>query len=231
MFSRSVTKKFILADIWIIVNTFYRVNKKSSVHCMAINTIIHTRSDVEFDNFVKTNSRSAMALLNTIDKTILFAAKREVKFFDSTGTNVFKLSLPKFDPKNAKQTEDNDEDDEQSEEIVTKIKPGGSSKDDSVIQNLAVSPNGQLLVITTTGDKLVYLYKILSTDKHELVSTRPLPRISSAIVFSSNSRKFYIADKTGDCYEYDCENLESAGKWILGHLSMLLDVLVTQDNR
>lgn len=172
-----------------------------------------------------------MALLSTINATILLAAKREIKFFDSTGTNVFKLTLPTFDPKNAKPTEDNenDDDDEPAVEIVEPKKSDAS--DGSVIQNIAVSPNGHLLVITTTGDKIVYTYKILATDKQELVSKRALSRISSSMIFSSDSRHLYIADKTGDCYEFDCENFEVAGKWILGHLSMVLDVLVTQDNR
>lgn len=171
-----------------------------------------------------------MALLSTINETILLAAKREVKFFNSNGTNVFKLTLPVFDPKNTKQTEDNEDDDEQTEETVAPKKPD-PSKDGSVIQNIAVSPNGQFLMITTTADKLLYMYKVLATDKHELVSKRALARISSSMVFSSDSRYLYIADKTGDCYEFDCDNFETAGKWILGHLSMVLDVLVTQDNR
>lgn len=171
-----------------------------------------------------------MALISTIDKIILLAAKREIKFFDSNGINISKLTLPQFDPKSAKQTEENDDDDEQAEEVVAP-KKGDSSKDGSVIQNIGVSPNGQLLVITTTGDKLVYMYKILAADKHELVSKRVLARISSSMAFSSDSRYVYIADKTGDCYEFDCENLEVTGKWILGHLSMLLDVLVTDDSR
>ncbi|KAG4080314.1 hypothetical protein HA402_010806 [Bradysia odoriphaga] len=158
-----------------------------------------------------------MALLSIIDKTILLAAKREIKFFDSNGTNLSKLTLPQFDPKSAKQTEDNDDDDEQADGVVAPRK-SDSCKDGSVIQNIGVSPNGQLLVVTTT-------------DKHELVSKRVLARISSSMAFSSDSRHVYIADKTGDCYEFDCENLESTGKWILGHLSMLLDVLVTHDNR
>ncbi len=173
-----------------------------------------------------------MALLTTIDKTILLAAKREVKFFDSNGTNVFKLTIPQFDPKNVKQNEDNEEnDDEDQIEGNSAPTKTDSSKDGSVIQNIAVSPNGQLLVITTTGDKLVYTYNILAVDKYELVSKRPLARISSAMIFSGDSSHLYIADKTGDCYEFDCVNLETAGKWILGHLSMVLDVLVTQDNR
>lgn len=172
-----------------------------------------------------------MALLSTINETILLAAKREIKFFDASGTNVHKLTIPILDPKNAKQTEENDDDDEQPEGIVAPKKPDASSKDGSVIQNIAVSPTGHLLVVTTTGDKLVYMYKVLAADKHELVSTRALARVSSALAFSSDSRCVYIADKTGDCYEFDCENLEVAGKWVLGHLSMLLDVLVTEDNR
>lgn len=170
-----------------------------------------------------------MALLCAINEKILLAVKREVKFIDPNGETVFKLILPKFDVKNVKQTEDND-DDEQNEDTVPPKKPG-SAEDTSSIQNIAVSPNGQLLVMTTTGDKLVYMYKILATDKHELVAKRALSRISSSMVFSSDSRLLYIADKTGDCYEFDCENMETAGKWILGHLSMVLDVLVTPDNR
>lgn len=178
----------------------------------------------------KKHTAIAMALITTIDSTILLAAKREIKFFDSTGANISTLTLPQFDPKNAKQTEENDDDDEQADGEVAPKKLD-SSKDGSVIQNIGVSPNKQLLAVTTTGDKLVYFYKILAVDKHELVSKRVLARISSSMAFSSDSRYVYIADKTGDCYEFDCENLESTGKWILGHLSMLLDVLVTEDNR
>lgn len=176
-----------------------------------------------------------MALLSTIGKTILLAAKRDVKFFDSNGTNVRTLTLPKFDVKNVKQSDDNGEndDDEQQavEEVAAPTKLDPSSKDGSVIQNMAVSPNGQLLVITTTGDKLVYTYRIPADNECELVSKRPLARISSAMIFSSDSRSLFIADKTGDCYEFDCENLEATGKWILGHLSMVLDLLVTPDSR
>ncbi|KAJ6633284.1 tRNA (guanine-N(7)-)-methyltransferase non-catalytic subunit wuho [Pseudolycoriella hygida] len=169
-----------------------------------------------------------MALLTTVSDTILLAAKREVKFFNSDGTNVQHLLLPAFDPKNTKQSNDIEDDDERSEEPAKRLI---SQKEESVIQNIAVSPNGHLLVITTTGDKLVYTYKILATEKQELVSKRTLPRISSAIAFSSDSKYFYIADKTGDCYEFSCENVDLAGKWILGHLSMVLDVLATQDLR
>lgn len=168
-----------------------------------------------------------MASLSTINATILLAAKREIKFFESNGTNVSQLTLPAFDSQNAKQTEDNDDEDEP----ITMTKKSDPTKDGSVIQNIAVSPNGQVLAVTTTGDKLVYMYKILAIDKHELVSKRTLARISSAMAFSSDSRLLFIADKTGDCYEFDCENFDVPGKWILGHLSMLLDVLVTDDNR
>lgn len=169
-----------------------------------------------------------MALLCTISKTVLLAAKREIKFIDPNGEIVFTLTIPKFDAKNAKKTEDND--DEQNEDTMPP-KKSGSTEGLSTIQNIAVSPNGNLLVITTTGDKLVYMYKILATDKYELVSRRALSRISSSMIFSNDSRSLYIADKTGDCYEFDCENFDTEGKWILGHLSMVLDVLVTPDNR
>lgn len=178
---------------------------------------------------LKTRLFFTMALLCTIRETVLLAAKREVKFIDSNDISVSTLTLPKFDPKNTKQTEDND-DEEQIEEIVPPKKPG-SSDDLSTIQNIAVSPNGNLLVITTTGDKLVYMYKTSTTDEPELVSKRALSRISSSMIFSSDSHYLYIADKTGDCYEYDCENLETPGKWILGHLSMVLDILMTPDDR
>lgn len=170
-----------------------------------------------------------MALLCTTDKTVLLACNRDVTFIDSLGSKIFKLTLPKYAAQKAKQAEDND-DDEQIEEDQLKKKTN-ASEESSRIQHIAVSPNEKLLVITTSGDKLIYMYKMLAANEPELMSKRLLSRTSSALTFSSDSRSLYVADKTGDCYEFDCQNLDKPGKWILGHLSMVLDVLATSDNR
>ncbi|CAD7089720.1 unnamed protein product [Hermetia illucens] len=94
------------------------------------------------------------------------------------------------------------------------------------IQHVQASPNGEYLAITTTGNKLLLLYKIHATELG-LLSARRISRASSAITFSNDSSKVLLSDKTGDCYLYDCLDYKAPGKWLFGHLSMVLDVRFT----
>lgn len=88
------------------------------------------------------------------------------------------------------------------------------------------------MAITTTSDKFLFVYRfdngILNLLRHQ-----QLTRGTSTIRFTPDSKSLLVADKTGDCYIYTCEVNEEnhSGKWILGHCSIVLDILMTNDSR
>ena len=59
-----------------------------------------------------------------------------------------------------------------------------------------------------------------------------LSRKASKMVFSNtDSGYLVVADKNGDVYSLDISQPNSKPKLILGHLSMLLDICLTEDDR
>ncbi|EDW52958.1 GM12477 [Drosophila sechellia] len=64
-----------------------------------------------------------------------------------------------------------------------------------------------------------------------LLSTRPLSRASSALRFCSDSSSVLVTDKTGDCYQYDCVEVEAPPRLLLGHLSVVYDILWSEDQQ
>ncbi|XP_067007038.2 tRNA (guanine-N(7)-)-methyltransferase non-catalytic subunit wdr4 [Anabrus simplex] len=68
-----------------------------------------------------------------------------------------------------------------------------------------------------------------SADNRSLLSNRVLTRTASKVKFTPSGRGVVVADKSGDAYLYSVQNPESEGDFLLGHLSMLLDVLITSE--
>ncbi|XP_037813383.1 tRNA (guanine-N(7)-)-methyltransferase non-catalytic subunit wuho [Lucilia sericata] len=104
------------------------------------------------------------------------------------------------------------------------------SKELPTLQHVKMSPDHQLLAVTTAGQKALLLYH-LRPEHAKLISIRSLARASSALAFSSDSKRLLVTDKTGDCYEYDCENYEAVPKLLLGHLSIVYDILWSKDEK
>lgn len=184
-----------------------------------------------------------MAQIAQIAGNLIVAVNRDVLFLAENGTICQKLILPaieraQIDPKKtADDVEDEDtivvegnSNEEQPTEMVTDELPLDYGK----IQHIAASGNGNLLAITTADDKAVYLYKV-SASSAELLSKRESSRTSNSLCFSPDSQHLLLADKTGDCFIFDCASTSEAesspGKWILGHFSMVLDTLFTKDGR
>ncbi|XP_037938126.1 tRNA (guanine-N(7)-)-methyltransferase non-catalytic subunit wuho [Teleopsis dalmanni] len=127
--------------------------------------------------------------------------------------------------------EENHDEVEKTDEKNSKNQPTESESKEKVnIQHVSLSPNGQLLAVTTSGQKALLLYQC-RLEHAKLVSVRSLARISSALTFASDSSKLLVTDKTGDCYEYDCINMSSVPRLLLGHLSIVYDVLWTADQK
>ncbi|XP_017139193.1 tRNA (guanine-N(7)-)-methyltransferase non-catalytic subunit wuho [Drosophila miranda] len=106
----------------------------------------------------------------------------------------------------------------------------GSVKVEVSIQNVTYSPDRQLLALTTVGQKAVLLYKS-RPENAQLLSIRPLARASSALRFCSDGSSVLVTDKTGDCYQYDCVEVDASPRLLLGHLSIVYDVLWSEDQQ
>ncbi|XP_012532267.1 tRNA (guanine-N(7)-)-methyltransferase non-catalytic subunit WDR4 [Monomorium pharaonis] len=92
--------------------------------------------------------------------------------------------------------------------------------------SLTFSEDGKYFAVCTNRKQLC-LYETRSL---RLLSNRTLVRAASRVRFSPNN-DIVIADKTGDAYLFSTDCPTKPGTLILGHLSMLLDVLVTHDTK
>lgn len=95
------------------------------------------------------------------------------------------------------------------------------------INNIAINESNNLIAFTT-NDKSLFLCKIEESSV-KILSRRYFLRTSSCIIFSNCGNILYLADKTGDVFEYMCDeiNFNAPGKWIFGHISQILDLKVS----
>ncbi|XP_052829346.1 tRNA (guanine-N(7)-)-methyltransferase non-catalytic subunit wdr4 isoform X3 [Octopus bimaculoides] len=56
-------------------------------------------------------------------------------------------------------------------------------------------------------------------------------RRSTSVVFTSDDENVLVADKSGDVFKYSVTEPSSEGQLLMGHLSMLLDMKLTADDR
>lgn len=94
------------------------------------------------------------------------------------------------------------------------------------ITSVSYSNDGEYFLVCTNRKQLC-LYK---REPRRLVSNRMLVRAASRVRFSPDN-DVVVADKSGDAYLYSTSKPEEDGNPLLGHLSMLLDVLVTSDRK
>lgn len=83
-------------------------------------------------------------------------------------------------------------------------------------------------IVLCTSDKHLSLWE---TDNLSVISNRTSARIASKVRFVPSGRAIVLADKSGDAYRFSVEKPHEGGELLLGHLSMLLDVLVSPDER
>lgn len=93
-----------------------------------------------------------------------------------------------------------------------------------MITIVTFSEDGRYFAVCANRKQLC-LYE---TKGMKLLSNRTLARAASKIRFSPNN-DVVVADKAGDAYLFSTSSPMENGTLILGHLSMLLDVLVTHD--
>ncbi|CCH41695.1 putative WD repeat-containing protein [Wickerhamomyces ciferrii] len=106
------------------------------------------------------------------------------------------------------------------------------------IRTLKFSRNGKYLIGTTDSDKSVVIFEIdLSNNENilKLIKRQPFPKRPSSITTSYDDSEILLGDKFGDVYSTKVDTQEarvvnSEAEPILGHVSMLTDVLIGKKN-
>ncbi|XP_030284093.1 tRNA (guanine-N(7)-)-methyltransferase non-catalytic subunit wdr4-like [Sparus aurata] len=127
---------------------------------------------------------------------------------------VFDCSAAEKRPKNPK---DENNSDGGSEET-------GSDK----VLAFTVSPSGKLLALTDDNKRLFLLH---CEPSWRCISTRFVVRRCTSLRFSQAEDQLLAADKSGDVYSFSVVEPQKEGELKMGHLSMLLAVTMSPDDR
>ncbi|XP_015112681.1 tRNA (guanine-N(7)-)-methyltransferase non-catalytic subunit WDR4 [Diachasma alloeum] len=141
--------------------------------------------------------------------TLVLCSSETVLAFDLSRRSLRTLSLPKL-------------------RTTKEIKPHNRGETDSFhgITSVSISGDGHYLSVCTNRKQLC-LYR---TKDFSLLSNRTLVRAASRVRFTPGN-DVIVADKSGDAYLFSTCHPDRPGELLLGHLSMLLDVLVSDDER
>ncbi|CAG8551733.1 14200_t:CDS:10 [Gigaspora rosea] len=93
-----------------------------------------------------------------------------------------------------------------------------------------IDGDGSLLA-SSGEDKLL---KVWDIKEWRLLNTRPVPKRVVSIAFSEDGSQIVTADKFGDVYSYPInppESIENTSKLLLGHVSMVTDMVLTPNNK
>lgn len=133
---------------------------------------------------------------------------------------------------------DSDSDEESTQQPQKPPTNGNGTADNVQIVALEVH-EGKSLLAVATSDKSLFLFAIdpegdeTNKDRLKLLSRRMVSRTSSCMKFAASGKFLVVCDKGGDCYRYDCDDddCKKPGRWLLGHMSQVLDVLVPDNER
>lgn len=167
------------------------------------------------------------------DEYVILAAQRNIIAFDTKDQTHTLTQAPQIPRKKDESNDDVDEKNVENENIKSKddnidvkTSNGHGNIEFGDINRLAISPCNRFVAVTTIGDKFLFLFEF-NDGAMKLRKSCQLARAVSAIRFTPNSTHLLIADKTGDCYIQCIEpnHPTNEPKWILGHLSIVLDIL------
>lgn len=99
------------------------------------------------------------------------------------------------------------------------------------INGVIISSNNKFLAVTTNVAKQLLVYDLPASNNHKVFE---LPRSSSKMRFTPTNSHILLADKSGDVLSFnitgqDLNHLK--GQKILGHLSLILDILQSSNGR
>ncbi|XP_065533110.1 tRNA (guanine-N(7)-)-methyltransferase non-catalytic subunit WDR4 [Lathamus discolor] len=92
----------------------------------------------------------------------------------------------------------------------------------------AFSPSGDYFALTDDNKRLILF---CTKPSWKCVSIRCVTRRCTSLVITAAEDKILVADKSGDVYSYSITDPQADGKLELGHLSLLLDVALSPDDR
>lgn len=192
-----------------------------------------------------------MAAVKARGDTIALISGNQIKLHDfCKGTSCI-LHLPEI-PNNAKNshndtenppanTSSDDKNFKQGKKTNEKSKRT-ESKDSSENVDLypnrtlstAFSDSGQLLAISDDRKQL-HLYKKLNSDdattSWTLLTSRDVVRRSTSVLFTRDEKHVILGDKSGDVYKFSVIEPTEPGQLMMGHLSMLLDMVLADNDR
>ncbi|KAF4109338.1 hypothetical protein G5714_010411 [Onychostoma macrolepis] len=103
-------------------------------------------------------------------------------------------------------------------------KDSGSDK----ILAFAISASGKHVALSDDHKRLVLF---CTEPSWQCISTRWVVRRCTSLVFTQAEDEVFVADKSGDVYSFSVLEPQKPGELKLGHLSMLLDVTLSPDDR
>ncbi|XP_004842488.1 tRNA (guanine-N(7)-)-methyltransferase non-catalytic subunit WDR4 isoform X2 [Heterocephalus glaber] len=89
------------------------------------------------------------------------------------------------------------------------------------------SKSGSYFALTDDSKRLI----LFRTKPWQCLSVRPVVRRCTALTFTASEERVLVADKSGDVYSFSVLGPHACGRLELGHLSMLLDVALSPDDR
>ncbi|KAM6969972.1 tRNA (guanine-N(7)-)-methyltransferase non-catalytic subunit wdr4 [Aplochiton taeniatus] len=113
----------------------------------------------------------------------------------------------------------------------TDDKSGGGGSEDKgsdTILAFAISPSGKLVALTDDTKRLVLFHCDASW---RCISTRWVVRRCTSLVFSQTEDVVLASDKSGDVYSFSVVEPLKTGELKLGHLSMLLAMTLSPDDK
>ncbi|XP_047575249.1 tRNA (guanine-N(7)-)-methyltransferase non-catalytic subunit WDR4 isoform X1 [Lutra lutra] len=100
-------------------------------------------------------------------------------------------------------------------------------------QALVVRGGSRFLATSTASsdDDVPFTYDCSTAEKKSQENKGTVVRRCTALTFTASEEKLLVADKSGDVYSFSVSDPQGCGRLELGHLSMLLDVAVSPDDR
>lgn len=178
-----------------------------------------------------------MALIAKSQEYLIVCAKRQIFVFNTKDQTHSTVQLPQITRKKSEhdgsvdeKTMDHEKKENNPENNDVESTERGTEEFGD-INHLTVSSCNSLIAVTTINDKFLFLFQF-NKGTLNLLHSYQLLRATSKLCFTPDSKHLLIADKTGDCYCYDWQNPASGkAKWILGHLSIVLDILMSSDSK
>uniref|UniRef100_A0A3Q3DKU6 WD repeat domain 4 n=1 Tax=Hippocampus comes TaxID=109280 RepID=A0A3Q3DKU6_HIPCM len=100
-----------------------------------------------------------------------------------------------------------------------------------VILAFIISPSGKLVALTDDSKRLILLQYEHSWQKGSCSFSRWLVRRGTSLVFNRAEDEVLVADKSGDVYSFSVMQPEREGELKMGHLSMILAVAVSPNDK